>query len=91
MLESLTDERSDDWLSDPALDDLPRRVQCPVFCVNGDPRAGSIVTAEQGVRNLAAYPGSDQVRLDGIDHGLGLDETPAPVIDAMRPFLTDLP
>lgn len=90
VLESLTDERFDEWLSDPVLDDLPGRVRCPVLCVNGDPGAGSIVSDAQGVRNLAAYPGSVQVRLDGVDHGLGLDEKPAPIVDAMRAFLTNL-
>ena len=90
VVESVTDERFDEWANDPALDDLPRRVQCPVFCVNGDPDAGSIVSTAQGVRDLAVYPGSAQVRLDGTDHRLGLDETPARVVDAMRSFLTGL-
>ena len=43
------------------------------------------------VRDLAVYPGSDQVRLDGTDHRLGLDEAPARVVGAMRPFLAGLP
>lgn len=90
VLESLTDERSDEWLSDPVLDDLPERVRCPIFCVNGDPGAGSIVSDVQGLRNLAAFPGSDQIRLAGVDHGLGLDEKPVPTVDAIRAFLSGL-
>jgi pimeloyl-ACP methyl ester carboxylesterase len=90
VLDSLTDERSDEWMRDPQITDLPRRVSCPVFFVDGDPEAGSIVSAEMAAGNLASFAGSRQVRLDGVGHQLGLDNTPERVVDAIRPLLAQL-
>lgn len=88
VLAALTDAQVDRWMADPVLADLPNRVRCPVLFVDGDPEAGSMVSAEQGHRHLAAFPLSDQVRIGGVGHALGIERSPGPVVAAIAALLS---
>jgi pimeloyl-ACP methyl ester carboxylesterase len=89
VLDGMTDERADEWMNDPALADLARRVSCPILFVDGDPDSGSIVSSEIARRHLATFSGSRRLQIEGVGHQLGLDEAPSRIVDAIVPFLRD--
>lgn len=89
VLASLNDDDYGEWIADPALRNLSDRVRCPVVSILGDPAAGSIVSHELAPANAAAFRDVRQVRIDGVGHGLGLDEDPRPVVDLILEAIND--
>lgn len=79
------------WIDIPELKTWPGTYRNPLLFLDGDPEAGSLVSAEGAAYNLECYPWAERVEIKGLDHGLGLWDDPGPVVDVIRRFFDNLP
>lgn len=77
------------WVKDPAMLDLADRLDVPILCVDGDPRAGGFVSDEVAARTKDLFGDVTQVRIDGASHWFKLPSDPSPVVEAIRRYLED--
>ncbi len=79
------------WIGIPELKAWPGAFRNPVLFLDGDPDAGSLVSAEAAAYNREHYPWARRVEMKGIDHSLGLWNDPGLVVDEIRRFFDGLP
>jgi pimeloyl-ACP methyl ester carboxylesterase len=84
-------EELDALIDIPELKAWPGGYRNPVLFLDGDPEAGSLVSAEGAAYNLERYPWAQRVEMNGRDHSLGLGVDPGPVVDEIRRFFDNLP
>jgi pimeloyl-ACP methyl ester carboxylesterase len=78
------------WIGIPELKAWPGAYRNPVLFLDGDPDAGSLVSAEAAAYNQERYPWAKRVEMKGLDHSLGLWDDPGPVVDEIRRFYDSL-
>jgi hypothetical protein len=79
------------WIGIPELKAWPGAYRNPVLFLDGDPDAGSLVSAEAAAYNLGHYPWARRVEMKRLDHSLGLWDDPGLVVDEIRRFFDGLP
>jgi epoxide hydrolase-like predicted phosphatase len=67
-------------------DDVLPRVRCPTLLLQADTARGGIMTDRDVQRTLAHLPAAHHARLDGLGHGLHVEDAGA-VVDAVASFL----
>ena len=80
------DDSLESFIVIPELQRWPGGYRSPLFFVDGDPSAGSMVKAAGVKYNMERYPWAERVEMGGLDHGLGLWEEPGPVVAEIRKF-----
>jgi hypothetical protein len=78
------------WIGIPELKAWPGAYHNPVLSLDGDPEAGSLVSAEDAADNQEHYPWARRVEMKGLDHSLGLWDDPGPIVDEIRRFFDSL-
>jgi pimeloyl-ACP methyl ester carboxylesterase len=78
------------WIDIPELRRWPGRYRAPVLFLDGDPEAGSMLTAKAVRYNLARYPWAERVELRGHDHVMGLRDNPEAAVSEIRRFFDNL-
>jgi pimeloyl-ACP methyl ester carboxylesterase len=83
--------RLDEYVACMHLEAYLRQVACPTLLVQADPEAGGVVSDDDAAWALALLDDGVHARLDGVDHGLGLDRWEvAPLLRAVSGFLEAL-
>ena len=78
------------WIGIPELKAWPGAYRNPVLFLDGDPDAGSLVSAEAAAYNQERYPWAKRVEMKGLDHSLGLWDDPDTVVDEILRFYDGL-
>lgn len=75
----------------PEVKAWPGAYRNPLLFLDGDPKAGSLLSAEGTAYNMARYPWARRLEMPGMDHGLGLWDDPGPVVQEIHNFFGSLP
>jgi pimeloyl-ACP methyl ester carboxylesterase len=83
--------RLGDYYGDLDGDALLREVACPLALLQSDPDRGGLMPDEYVQRALPLLRHGTHLRLDGIDHSMGIDTgTVGPLLRALVPYLDSL-
>jgi len=80
----------ENWIMVPELQRWPGRYQAPLLFLDGDPDAGSMLSADAVQYNRACYPWAQRVELKDHDHIMGLRSAPQPSVAQIRLFFDGL-
>lgn len=91
ILEYHAEGRAQEFLRDIDLDDILRKITCPVLLIQANPELGGLMT-DQGVAHCSEYlPDVSHVLLEKTGHDLGLTSWEvAPLLRAVNNFLQSL-
>lgn len=87
---SWVDDGLESFILVPELQRWPGSYRNPLLFIDGDPEAGSLVSAAGAEYNLERYPWAMRVEMAGRDHNLGLWDDPGPVVEEIRRFFGEL-
>jgi pimeloyl-ACP methyl ester carboxylesterase len=80
----------EEWIVVPELQRWPGTYRAPLLFLDGDPDAGSMLTAAAVQYNLARYPWAQRVELANHDHVMGLRSAPEPSVGEILTFFNSL-
>lgn len=91
VLEYHAEGRVEEFFDDFDLDQLLKRITCPVLLLQGNPSKGGMMTNEAVKHVQSILPGAMHVFIEEAGHGLGLDTWEvAPILRAVTSFLETL-
>ena len=91
ILEYHAEGRAQEFLREIDLDDILRKITCPVLLIQGDPDLGGLMTGRAVAQSLEILPDVSHVRLEKTGHDLGLTAWEvAPLLRAVNDFLESL-
>ncbi len=80
----------ENWIMVAELQRWPGQYRAPLLFLDGDPDAGSMLTASAVHYNLSRYPWAQRVELKGHDHIMGLRSDPERSVAEIRSFFGSL-
>lgn len=79
--------RGDDFLHGLDMDAVLRQITCPTLLIRGDPKLGSLLSAEACQHAETLLKDSETVLIGGLGHSLGMDADPGPLLGILNAFL----